>query len=156
MPTHLLDAVAEINANWQAHLLNLPMTETGGVCGKTIAVLGIAFKPGTDDIPGSSSVRIVETLHEAGATVRVHVSMALQPAEAVLGDLAAYYHDLREAAMGADAIMIASAWPDYRAANWRQICSAMRTPVILDGRGILNHAEIPKEIRVLRVSSASQ
>ncbi len=106
--------------------------------GKTIAVWGLAFKPGTDDTRDAPALEITRLLADRGAEVHVH-------------DPVAVLHDIRvgmsiwsnpyEAAEGADALVLCTEWHQFRRPDWARLKSLMRTPVLFDGRNIWDPAE---------------
>jgi UDPglucose 6-dehydrogenase len=112
---------------------------------KTIAVLGLAFKPGTDDTRESPSVRIVDRLLSEGAALRLHDPKAMQLLAKVFpsqeGRLT-YCESPYSAANNAHALLILTDWPEYRHLEWSQIRSTMQLPLIVDGRNLLDPATI--------------
>ena len=108
---------------------------------KTIAVLGLAFKAGTDDTRESPSLRIVNMLLEEGAALRLHDPKAMPLLSKVLTPIEGrltYSDSPYEAVAGAQALLILTDWPDYANLDWQKIRSAMDLPVIVDGRNLLN------------------
>jgi UDPglucose 6-dehydrogenase len=115
---------------------------------KTVAVLGLAFKPGTDDTRESPSLRIVQALEAEGVHLRLHDPQAMQLLQKTLrpreGNLA-YCATPYEAAVGAHAVLILTEWPEYRELDWKQMRSAMALPLIVDGRNLLDPAAMQVE-----------
>src|SRR5437868_12045641 len=113
---------------------------------KTIAVLGLAFKGGTDDTRESPSIRVVEALLAEGVTLRLHDPKAMQLLEKVLppepGRLV-YCDSPYAAASGAQAVLVLTEWPEYRNLDWSKVRNEMDFPLIVDGRNLLD----PKELR---------
>lgn len=108
---------------------------------KTIAVLGLAFKPGTDDTRESPSVRIVDRLLSEGAALRLHDPKAMPLLEKVVPPEKArlsYCDTPYTAATNAHALLILTDWPEYKHLDWNQIRTAMQLPLILDGRNLLD------------------
>jgi len=149
--TPVLDAAAEVNRMRPTRVVQLLETSLGGIAGKTIAVLGMAFKPGTDDVRDSPSLPLVRSLLDAGARVRVHDPLALEATAALLDDTVEYCHAVEAATSGAHAAIVATAWQVYLQADWYELCEKMQTPVILDGRGLLNQVDLPEGVRFLRI-----
>jgi UDPglucose 6-dehydrogenase len=108
--------------------------------GKTIGVLGLAFKPGTDDTRESPSLRIVDALLEKGAVLKLHDPQAMPLLRKVLPEQQSlrYFESPYQAAEGAEALLILTDWPEYKALKWEQIRSRMSLPVIVDGRNLLD------------------
>jgi len=111
---------------------------------KQIALLGLAFKPQTDDIRFSPAVKLAERLLAEGARLRAYDPKAMERAHSVLPD-ACFAQDPYDASREADAIVIATEWPEFAALDWAKIGQSMARPLIIDGRNLLD----PKQIRSL-------
>jgi UDPglucose 6-dehydrogenase len=109
-----------------------------GLSGKRFAVWGLAFKPQTDDIREAPSLSVVQALLKAGAEVAVHDPQALETARASLGDRVSYHEDPYETLPGRDALIIATEWMEFRNPDFDQIHSALKQPVIFDGRNLFH------------------
>ncbi len=153
--TPLLDAVAEVNAVRPARIVDMLAQMLGGLQDKVVTVLGLAFKPHTDDVRCSPSFALIDGLRDGGANVRAHDPQALAGAAPRLDGNAAMCGDPVLALRGADAAIIATAWPEYRELPWPEICSAMRTPIILDGRGFLSALKWPDDVVYQRIGRAA-
>jgi UDPglucose 6-dehydrogenase len=108
---------------------------------KTIAVLGLSFKAGTDDTRESPSLRIVNALRDEGAILRLHDPKAMPLLRKVLtpeDGRVTYSDSPYEAAAGAQAVLILTDWPEYKRLDWQKIRSQMELPLILDGRNLLD------------------
>ncbi|MDH3297313.1 MAG: UDP-glucose/GDP-mannose dehydrogenase family protein [Gemmatimonadota bacterium] len=104
---------------------------------RRFGVWGLAFKPETDDMREAASVVIVEGLLAAGAAVTVHDPVALDVArEWHFGDRVEYASDEYAACEGADALIVATEWHQYRRPDWARILSSLRTPIVFDGRNL--------------------
>lgn len=112
---------------------------------KTIAVLGLSFKPGTDDTRESPSLRIVDALREEGATLNLHDPKAMPLLQKALPQSARlrYCDSAYSAAAGAQALLILTDWPQYQELEWGKIRTLMNLPLIIDGRNLLD----PERIR---------
>lgn len=134
-PTRIVDAVIEVNR--QQRLAMVPKIEklAGGLAGKKIAVLGLAFKPETDDMRDAPSVEIIRGLMEGGAQVSAYDPVAQKEAEKVLPEIA-YADDEYAAAEGADVLVFMTEWNQFRALDMDRIRSLMRVPRIADLRNI--------------------
>jgi UDPglucose 6-dehydrogenase len=107
--------------------------------GKTIAVLGLAFKPGTDDIREAPSIKIIKALLAEGTSLRVHDPKAMGNAQAVLGESdVTYCNGPYGAATGAQALLLLTEWPEYRALDLVKLHEIMAVPVIVDGRNVFD------------------
>ncbi len=112
------------------------------VRGRVIAVLGLSFKPNTDDLRESPAIDIVRILVERGAHVRTHDPKAIENAkkafiEEELKEIR-FFEDPYEAINGADAVLIATEWDDYKSLDLERVKRSVRQPIILDGRNILD------------------
>ncbi len=146
-PTDLLDAVLAINAERPVHLVQLAADALGSLAGRSVAVLGLAFKPGTDDLRDSPALRVVELLQAAGAHVRGYDPLITRDVAVqrglrlgTNGDGLEVCLSPHEALLGSDAALITTGWPEFAALDWAALKPLMRTPVVVDGRRILDGA----------------
>ncbi len=115
----------------------------GDLSGKRVALLGLAFKPGTDDIRESQSMRLLTALTSEGCRVRAYDPRAVSRARAHSPD-ATYTQSARDACTGCDAVVVATEWPEFRELPWDQIIRAMKGRAILDCRNFLNGKELTR------------
>jgi UDPglucose 6-dehydrogenase len=109
----------------------------GTLVGKDVALLGLAFKPNTDDMREASSLVLSARLQAAGAKVRAYDPVAEAEARKVLHDVD--FVDTAQAAVeGADAVVLVTEWPEFRELDLRQVASAMRGSLLVDGRNFLD------------------
>ena len=138
----ILNSVLKVNEERAGRVVDLLASHIGVLRGKRIAVLGLAFKPETDDVRELPGVRISKLLLQSGADVVLHDPMVqIDAVRDQLGAGITQAHDVAAAASGADAIVIATGWDAYRRLDWADIASRMRSPVIFDGRQVMcaNH-----------------
>lgn len=140
-PTRIVDAVIEVNH--QQRLAMVPKIENlaGGVAGKRIAVLGLAFKPETDDMRDAPSVEIIRGLVERGAKVSAYDPVAQKEARKLLPDIE-YADDEYAAAEGADVLVFMTEWNQFRALDMDRIRGLMRVPRIADLRNIYEPSDM--------------
>src|SRR5690606_27446145 len=100
------------------------------------SVWGLAFKPHTDDIREAPALYNINALLNEGASVRAHDPEAMDNVKKVLGDKISYFEDAYDAAEGADAILIATEWPEFRTPDFDRLSSVVRNKVIFDGRNL--------------------
>jgi UDPglucose 6-dehydrogenase len=117
---------------------------TGGVAGKTVAVWGLAFKAGTDDMRESPAVTLVDALLAAGATVQAHDPEAMQVARGIWGERVRFAAEPYAALDGADALCVMTEWLVYRTPDFERIKQTLRTPVIVDGRNLYEPSRVTK------------
>lgn len=130
----LLKEVEAINAlAREKAITKLKKALNDELSGKTVAVLGIAFKPNTDDIRSAPSLDIIRILQENNVTIRAFDPVAMENARKELTDVT-LCKDVYETATGADAILLVTEWPQFRAIDLPRIKSIMNRPVIIDGR----------------------
>ena len=133
----LLRSVIEVNARQRGRALERLERKLGGFRGRNIAVLGLTFKPDTDDLRESIGVEIALELLAAGATVTAHDPIASNAARALLPSQIRVTDDLELALTGADAAVLVTEWNTYLKANWAQLALLMRRATVLDGRNAL-------------------
>jgi UDPglucose 6-dehydrogenase len=132
----LLRSVAEINRERAAHLVEMMRKALGPLDDKTVAVLGLAFKPNTDDMREARSLEVIRLLHGAGAAIRAYDPVANGNARRLLPDTVVFGESAYEAARGADAIALVTEWNEFRFLNLERLRGLMRRPVIFDGRNL--------------------
>jgi UDPglucose 6-dehydrogenase len=140
-PTRIVDAVVEVNDRQRQAMFPKIEKLVGGVKGKRIVVLGLSFKPETDDMRDAPSVDIIRALVEAGATVVAYDPVAQHEAEKLLPDIE-YAKDEYAAATGADALVFLTEWNQFRALDMERIHGLMKTANIADLRNIYEPADM--------------
>ncbi|MBI3029528.1 MAG: UDP-glucose/GDP-mannose dehydrogenase family protein [Candidatus Rokubacteria bacterium] len=132
----LLKAVEEINRERAAVLVEKVHKVLGPVEGKVIGVLGLAFKPNTDDTRQAKSAEVIRLLHDDGAELRAYDPVATENAKPLLPPGLRYCMSAYEAAEGADALILTTEWNEFKFLNLERVRSFMRRPVIFDGRNL--------------------
>ena len=132
----LLRSVTEINRERAAHLVATIHRALAPLENRTIAVLGLAFKPNTDDMREAKSVEVVTMLDAAGATVKVYDPVAMENARSMMPPGVVFCESAFEAAAGADGVTLLTEWNEFKYLNLERLRSALRRPVIFDGRNI--------------------
>jgi len=134
--THLIDGILRVNRNQNEVVMSILMRRLGGLRGRKVGVLGLTYKPGTSSIRRSAAVEIVRSLRRRGAEV-----MAFDP-EARARDvnrlLGTTCPNAYEAAGGAEALLILTAWPAFKRLDFKRLASAMRTPLLIDAQNLLS------------------
>jgi UDPglucose 6-dehydrogenase len=136
-PSRLVETVVAVNDARKAGMAMRVITACGGsVRGKTIAVLGLTFKPETDDMRESPSIPIVSRLVEDGALVRAFDPEGMEQARPLLPDGVMYCRDALDAAAGADALVLITEWNEFRALSPVRLRDAMNGKVLVDLRNV--------------------
>jgi UDPglucose 6-dehydrogenase len=133
----LLKEVQRINKAQREHLLQKIQHELWVVQDKTVAILGLAFKPGTDDIREAPSLYFASQLAEAGARLKLWDPVASERFGEMYPDLK-YFTDLYECVRDADLLLILTEWPEVKALDPGKLKQLMRCPVIIDGRNVFD------------------
>lgn len=151
--TTMLDAIVDTNHDRPRQVMELLRRQLGDLTGRRIAVLGLAFKPDTDDLRESPGVALLRLLAEAGAEAHGHDPLpeALANARRLLRNGIALHDSVDEALEGAEAALIATAWPAYRRLDWTRLGAGMARPVLLDGRGLLADMEMSPGLGYRRI-----
>lgn len=136
---HVTRAASLANAAQQARFVDRIAEGLGGVEGRRIGLLGLAFKAGTDDVRDSPAVAVARALRERGGAVRAHDPAAVPNALAELPGLDVV-EDPLDAVDGADAVVIATEWPLYRDLDWTEVRRRMRGDLVVDGRRLADPA----------------
>ena len=145
-PQRLAETVIEVNRRQKERVFSRIECELGGLERKRIGVLGLAFKPNTDDIREAPAVDICRRLLEAGARIQAYDPAAMPNSRKVLDDKnLVYCPDAYAAAAGVDALWIATEWNEFRNINLPRIKSVMQAPVLFDSRNVFD----PEKARAL-------
>jgi UDPglucose 6-dehydrogenase len=132
----LLRSVVEINKERVTHLVDTIGKALGPLDDKTVAVLGLAFKPNTDDMRDAKSLEVIRQLQSAGARVRAYDPVANGNAKRLLPPSVVFGMSAYDAAEGADAIALVTEWNEFRFLNLERLRGLMRRPLIFDGRNL--------------------
>ena len=142
-PMRVLKAVEEVNETQKSLLFEkLEKIFNGDLEGKTIALWGLAFKPGTDDMREAPALVLIEKLRKAGCVVRAYDQAAMGESKRRIGDTIFYACDMYDALLDADALMLVTEWKEFRLPAWGVVKKTMKQPVILDGRNIYDAKEL--------------
>ncbi len=131
----ILHSVMRVNYDRRPDAVKFVGEMIGGLKGKTVGLLGLAFKPNTDDMREAPSIDIVEELKKAGAKVRAYDPVAMDVARGIITGIE-YCGNAYEMAKGCDALMVITEWNEFKQLDLEQIKSLLNKPVIFDGRNI--------------------
>ena len=135
-PIRIVEAVVDINTERKKSMAKRVLTACGGsVEGKSIAVLGLTFKPNTDDMRESPSLDIVPALQAAGANVRAFDPAGMEEAKKLLDDVT-WCADAYDALNGTDAVVIVTEWNEFRSLDFARMKETMKSPILVDLRNI--------------------
>jgi len=141
-PISIVEAVIGANDSRKEAMAQRVIHACGGsVAGKTLAILGVTFKPNTDDMRDSPSLVIVPMLQQAGATVRAFDPEGMKEAAKLMGNVV-FCVNAYEAMAGADALVIVTEWNEFRALDLSRVKSLLRTPTVIDLRNIYAPADM--------------
>ncbi len=132
----LLRSIVEINRERAAHLVETIAKALGPLDDKTVAVLGLAFKPNTDDMREAKSVEVVQLLHAAGARIRAYDPAAMGNAKRLLPAAVTFSDSPYDAAEGAHAVVLVTEWNEFKYLNLERLRGLLKRPVIVDGRNL--------------------
>lgn len=132
----VLTAVSTANEKQKIYVADKVKKHFGDLRGKKIAVWGLAFKPGTDDVREAPAITIITELTKAGATVVAHDPEGTPNFKREIGDITgvSYEKTAYAALNGADALVLVTEWPEYKRPNWKKAKDMMRTPAVFDFR----------------------
>jgi UDPglucose 6-dehydrogenase len=139
----ILNAVMDVNERQKLHLIpKVKKYFSGNLKGRHFALWGLAFKPNTDDIREAPALYMVDALLKEGATLSVFDPEAMNNVRHLLGDKVSYAESQYEALEGADALIIATEWNEFRTPNFLKIVTSLKNKVIFDGRNLFDIAAI--------------
>jgi len=142
-PLDVLDAVEEVNDRQKQRLFEkLRQAMNGTLKGSRIAVWGLAFKPQTDDMREAPALTLIESLLDEGASVVAHDPAAMHEAKRRLADRITYAETNYDALDDADALVVVTDWNEYRHPDLQRIKSALKRPVVVDGRNLYDPARM--------------
>ncbi|MDE1992373.1 MAG: UDP-glucose/GDP-mannose dehydrogenase family protein [Rhizobiaceae bacterium] len=143
-PVRLIETTISINDNRKRAMGRKVISAMGGdIRGKTIAVLGLTFKPNTDDMRDSPAISVIQTLQDAGARVVGFDPEGMDNARLVIDNIV-YADDAYGAARDADALVIVTEWNQFRALDFTRLKAVMKAPVLVDLRNIYRHDEVAR------------
>lgn len=134
----LLNAVHSVNEEQPMEAVKMVQKVLGDLKGKVIAILGLAFKPDTDDMREAVSVRIINKLLGEQAIVKVHDPLAVPTARKIFGGSVEYFSRKEDCIRDSDCVIIVTEWKEYSTLSPRIFSSLMREPLIIDGRRVLS------------------
>lgn len=142
-PTALLEATVTVNKNQRMVVIQKLQEELKILKGRTIGLLGLSFKPNTDDLRDAPSLTIASQLIKMGVTVKAYDPVAMDACKSIHADLPIVYcESLIDLATESDALVLVTEWEEFRRADWRNLSKVMRWPLVVDGRNVLNEDEV--------------
>ncbi len=139
----VLKAVEEVNDNQKEILYRkLQYYFNGEISGLNVAVWGLSFKPGTNDMRDAPSINLIHKLIDNQVNVRVYDPAAMKEAKSHFGDKVEYATDIYDAANNADAVILVTEWKEFRLPNWDILAKIMKRQIVLDGRNIYNTEDL--------------
>ncbi len=141
-PLGLVEATVLVNEQRKRAMgLRIIAAAGGDVRGKVVGLLGLTFKPDTDDMREAPSLAIIQCLHESGAHIRAYDPQGMETARMLVGDIA-FVHDAYEVAEGADCLVLVTEWNAFRSLDLGRIRSLMRTPVLVDLHNVYRRSDV--------------
>ena len=143
-PLRIVEAVVAVNDPRKRAMARKVAAALGGeLRGKTIAVLGLTFKPNTDDMREAPSIPLITALQDMGAKVRAYDPIGMEQAKAVVANVA-FCADAYDCAEGASALVIVTEWEQFRALDFERLKQAMAEPVLVDLRNVYRPDEVAR------------
>ena len=141
----VIEAVERVNEKQKSIVYDKIIRAVGSVKGKTIAIIGLAFKPETDDMREAPALVVIDRLLKDGATIRVFDPIAIDECKRRIGDTVTYCKNLYDAADGADVFALMTEWRQFRMPSWNVVKKVMNGNVIVDGRNIYDRQELEEQ-----------
>jgi UDPglucose 6-dehydrogenase len=138
----VIEAVERVNEKQKSIVYDKIVNAIGSVKGKTIAILGLSFKPETDDMREAPALVVIDRLLKDGATVRVFDPIAMDECRRRIGDVVTYCQNMYDAADGADVFTLMTEWRQFRLPSWNVVKKVMNGNVVVDGRNIYDRGEL--------------
>ncbi|HEY1527464.1 MAG TPA: nucleotide sugar dehydrogenase [Candidatus Angelobacter sp.] len=134
----ILTAAREVNQEFCARIMRKISGAMGTVDGKQVGLLGLAFKPNTNSVVSSGSIRLARSLMESGAHVKAYDPIAMPDAQQELSGNVRYCDSAYSVAEGADALVLGTGWPEFRTLDFDRIRRIIRNPVVVDTKNLLD------------------
>ena len=141
----VIEAVERVNEKQKSIVYDKIINAVGSVKGKTVAILGLAFKPETDDMREAPALVVIDKLLADGATIRVFDPIAMDECKRRIGDVVTYCKNIYDVADGADVFALMTEWRQFRMPSWNVIKKVMTGNVVVDGRNIYDRAELESQ-----------
>lgn len=138
----VIEAVERVNEKQKSIVYDKIIKAVGDVKGKTIAIIGLSFKPETDDMREAPALVVIDKLLNDGATVRVFDPIAMEECKRRIGDVVTYCKNMYDAADGADVFALMTEWRQFRMPSWNVIKKVMTGDLVVDGRNIYDRQEL--------------
>ncbi len=139
----IVESAREINRRQKERVVEKLLGELKILKGRTIGLLGLAFKPNTDDLRDAPAIEIAKKLIERGCKVKAHDPVAMERFQQEHGQLGVICCESPEEVVDdADAVVLVTEWPQYRELEWDTLASRMRSPILLDGRNALDRVRL--------------
>ncbi|MGZ4161551.1 MAG: UDP binding domain-containing protein, partial [Neobacillus sp.] len=139
----LLKVVHKINENQREQLIVKLKKTLWNLESKTVGILGLSFKPDTDDMRGAPSVEIIRQLKQEGAMVKAYDPQSMENAKTIIPDIE-YCRNPYQVAEGSDAVLIITEWDEFRHMDLNRLKSLLRQPIVIDGRNIFQPKQMEK------------
>ena len=138
----VIEAVERVNERQKSIVYDKMLSAVGTLSGKTVAIIGLSFKPETDDMREAPALVVIDRLLKDGATIRVFDPIAMDECRRRIGDSVTYCKNLYDAADGADVFALLTEWRQFRMPSWNVIKKVMNGNVVVDGRNIYDRQEL--------------
>ena len=144
----ILENTMTINQDQHRRLVNKALKRFGDISGKKFAMLGLAFKPDTDDMREAPSIKIAHELIRLGARVSAYDPVAMNNARKVIGDAVEYANNVNEAVFEADALLLVTEWKEFKELDLEEVLNQMKLPIIFDGRNCFHEGQLKDLLKV--------
>ena len=141
----VIEAVERVNEKQKSIVYDKIIEALGSVKGQTIAIIGLSFKPETDDMREAPALVVIDKLLKDGATVRVFDPIAMDECKRRIGDVVTYCENMYDAADGADVFALMTEWRQFRMPSWNVIKKVMSGNIVVDGRNIYDRQELEEQ-----------
>ena len=142
-PTPLLQATVTVNDRQRLVVIKKLQAELKIIKGRTVSLMGLSFKPDTDDLRDAPSLTIARQLIKMGATVKVYDPVCNDVCRKLNPDLdVVYCSDLRDLARASDALVLVTEWNEFKESPWSELSQLMRTKLVIDGRNVLSQEDV--------------
>jgi UDPglucose 6-dehydrogenase len=142
-PTPLLQATVTVNERQRLIVIKKLQEELKIIKGRTVSLMGLSYKPDTDDLRDAPSLTIARQLIKMGASVKVYDPVANEVCRNIYPEMdLTYCNGIKELACDSDALVLVTEWEEFKSAPWKELAKVMRWPLVIDGRNALPEEDV--------------
>jgi len=148
---NIVEAIWKVNKAQAKHAVEMARKELGGLENKRVAILGLSFKPDTDDMRAARSILVINYMLDEGAVIVAYDPVAIPNSRSIFGDRIRYASSAINCLKEANCCILVTEWDDFKKLKPNDFLQNMRQPILIDGRRIYNPSEFNKKLRYIGI-----